>query len=100
MKLKQETLAKLRRADEHFDAQYGKPGTPSRLEFDSKALAWYYCEILRDKRKELKLTQKQLAEQVGKKREYISQIERGELDMQLSVFINLSQALGLNLSVA
>jgi len=93
-------LKKLHSYDDILDIRHGKYGSRSRMEFESKALAWYYGEILRDKRKELKLTQKQLAEQVGQKREYISQIERGERDMQLSTFLNLSHALGLRLSVA
>jgi len=99
MKFNEEKLAKLRRADEHFDEQYGKPGTQSRLDFENKALAWYYSEILRDKRKELKITQKQLAEKIGRKREYIALLEKGETDMQLSTFFNISQALGLRLAL-
>ena len=95
MKFNEETLAKLRRADEHFDERYGKQGTSTRKEFENKALAWYYGEILKDKRKELKITQKQLAEKIGKKREYVSLLEKGETDMQLSTFFNISQALGL-----
>ncbi len=95
----EEKLAKLRRADEHFDERYGKQGTQSRAEFENKALAWYYGEILRDKRKELKITQKQLAEKIGKKREYVALLEKGETDMQLSTFFNISQALGLRFSL-
>jgi len=99
MKFNEEKLTKLRRADEHFDERYGKQGTQSRMDFENKALAWYYGEILRDKRKELKITQEQLAEKVGKKREYISLLEKGETDMQLSTFFNISQALGLRLTL-
>lgn len=56
-----------------------------------------FAEILRSRRKELNLTQEQLAEKVGKKRTYIARIEKGETDMQLSSFINISQALGIKL---
>ena len=99
MTFNEEKLAKLRRADEHFDVRYGKPGTQSRMDFENKALAWYYGEILRDKRKELKITQKQLAEQIGKKREYVALLEKGETDMQLSTFFSISQALGLRFTL-
>jgi ribosome-binding protein aMBF1 (putative translation factor) len=99
MKFNEEKLAKLKRADELFDERYGKSGTPSRIEFENKALAWYYGEILRDKRKELKLTQKQVAEKVGKKREYIAALERGETDMQLSTFFGLTNALGMKFAL-
>ena len=100
MKFNEEKLAKLRRADEHFDEFYGKSGTQSRTDFENKALSWYYGEVLREKRKELKITQQQLAEKIGRKREYIALLEKGETDMQLSTFINVSQALGLKFTLA
>lgn len=95
----EEKLSKLKTADELFDERYGKQGTPSRVAFEESALNWYYSEILKDRRKELKITQKQLAEKVGKKREYIALLEKGETDMQLSTFLNISQALGLKFAL-
>ena len=56
-----------------------------------------FAEIIRSRRKALYLTQKELAEKVGKKRTYIARIEKGETDMQLSSFISISQALGIKL---
>lgn len=56
-----------------------------------------FAEILRNRRKELNLTQEELAEKVGKKRAYIARIEKGETDIQLSSFISISQALGIKL---
>ena len=55
------------------------------------------AEILRCRRKELNLTQEELALKVGKKRTYIARIEKGETDMQLSSFISISHALGIKL---
>jgi ribosome-binding protein aMBF1 (putative translation factor) len=95
MSFNEEKLAKLHTADEMFDKYYGKPGTESRKEFESKAEAWYYAELLKDARKKSGITQKQLAEMIGKKREYIAVLERGETDMQLSTFLAISNALGL-----
>ena len=92
-------IAKLRNADDWLDERYGKEGTASRKEFHDKALAWYYGEVLREKRKELKITQQQLAEKIGKKREYVALLEKGETDMQLSTFFNISQALGLRFAL-
>lgn len=94
-----EKLARLRKVDDLLDSRYGKEGTQSRKDFESKALVWYYGEILRDKRKELKITQKQLAENIGKKREYIALLEKGKTDMQLSTFLYISRALGLRFSL-
>ena len=98
MTFNEEKLSKLKTADELFDERYGKPGVPSRIAFEERALNWYYSEILKDRRKKLKMTQKQLADKVGKKREYIALLEKGETDMQLSTFLNISQALGLRLA--
>jgi len=95
----EEKLSKLKTANELFDERYGKQGTFSRMAFEESALNWYYSEILKDRRKELKITQKQLAEKVGKKREYIALLEKGETDMQLSTFLNISQALGLKFAL-
>ena len=61
--------------------------------------AWYYAEILRDARKKEKVTQQQLAERIGKKREYIALLEQGKTDMQLSTFLRISEALGLNFAL-
>ena len=49
--------------------EVGKAGSPERDEFNAKALAWYYGEVLRDRRKALGITQKELAERVGRDRE-------------------------------
>ena len=46
-----------------------------------------------------KMTQQQLADKIGKKREYISNIERGNSDMQLSTFMQIANALGLRFAL-
>ena len=42
MKFNEEKLTKLRRADEHFNEKYGESGSPTRIDFENKAFAWYY----------------------------------------------------------
>ncbi len=37
----------------HLDMRYGKPGTPEREKFDEESLAWFYGNMLRERRKEL-----------------------------------------------
>lgn len=76
--------------------KYGALGTESRRAFDEKARAYYYGVILRDRRKELKMTQKELAEKVGTARSYIARVERGETDMQLSSFLRIADALRIS----
>lgn len=56
-----------------------------------------FVDILRNRRKELNLTQEELTQEVGKKRTYIARIEKGQTDMQLSSFISISHALGIRL---
>lgn len=85
------------KATEVLEKESGKIGSPERNEFDAKARAWYYGEILRDRRKALGMTQKELAEKVGRERTYINRIEKGETDLQLSSFIRIADALGITL---
>lgn len=63
-------LKKLHTAGELLNGKYGKEGTSTRTNFHEKAIAWYYGDILRDRRKELKLTQKELAQKIGKEQSY------------------------------
>lgn len=77
--------------------EVGEVGSPRREEFDAKARAWYYGELLRERRKELGITQKELAERVNRERTYINRVEKGETDLQLSSFIRIASALGVML---
>ena len=92
-------LKHLPTAEDMFVEEYGAKGTASREEFDAKARAWYYAEVLKNARKSAGITQQQLAEKIGKKREYIAMLERGEIDMQLSTFIMMSEAVGLKFAL-
>ena len=56
-------------------------------------------ELLKDERKRQNITQKVLAEKIGKKREYISALEKGQTDMQLSTFLKIADAQGLRFSL-
>ncbi|WP_455592265.1 helix-turn-helix domain-containing protein [Bacteroides sp.] len=94
-KFDEKKLATLSTAGELLDAKYGKAGTESRDAFHEKSIVWYYGEILRDRRKALKLTQQQVAEKVGTARSYIARIERGETDIQMSSFFRIARALGI-----
>lgn len=99
IRLNEEKLARLHTADEILEKEYGASGTPSRDAFEARAKAWYYAELLKEERKRQKLTQQQLADKIGKKREYISTIERGNSDMQMSTFLQIASALGLRFSL-
>ena len=95
MKIDENKLASLHTATELLNAKYGKPGTRTRKDFDEKARAWYYGEILRDRRKQLKMTQQELANKAGTARSYIARVEKGETDIQLSSLFRIASAMDL-----
>ena len=99
IKLDAKKLSKLPSFNEKLDREYGPKGTMQQETFDAKARAWYYAEVLKDARKAAGITQKQLAERIGKERSYIALLEKGETDMQLSTFWMISEAVGLKVAL-
>ena len=85
-------------AKELIAERYGKEGTEEREKFREDAFSYYFGEILKNRRKELHLSQEDLAEKIGKKRPYISRIENGE-DIRLSNFALVANALGLSIEL-
>lgn len=75
--------------DELLDIKYGKIGTEKRDEFEAKAQYFVISEMLKEARKEAKMTQEQLAEKVGTKKSYISRLENGKCDIQLSTLYRI-----------
>ena len=75
--------------DEHLDKRYGKIGTQKRTEFEIKAKAFAIGEILREARKEAHMTQEDLARKTGTRKSFISRIENGHSDIQLSTLYRL-----------
>lgn len=98
-KIDMNKLKNLPTLEDILEKEYGVKGTAAREEFDAKARVWYYAEVLKNARKEAGITQRQLAERIGKKREYIAMLEKGETDMQLSTFIMISEAVGLKFAL-
>lgn len=92
-----EKLTKLSTFNQQLDEEYGKPGTPEREEFHEEALSWYYGQLLRDRRRELKMTQKEVADKLGREQSYIARVERGKADIQLSSFFRIASVLGIQL---
>jgi ribosome-binding protein aMBF1 (putative translation factor) len=88
-------LAKLPTYNQQLDEKYGKLGSDERNQFDEESLAWFYGNMLRERRRELKLTQKQVAEKLGKEQSYIARVESGKADIQLSSFFRIAAILGI-----
>ncbi len=95
IQLNPEKLTGLATANEMLDEKYGKPGSSSRQKFDEESIAWFYGNMLRERRKERKLTQKQLAEKLGREQSYIARVENGKADIQLTSFFRIAAVLGI-----
>lgn len=88
-------LAKLPTFNQQLDDEYGQIGTAGRETFHEEALSWYYGQMLRERRRELRMTQKEVADKLGREQSYIARVERGKADIQLSSFIRIAAVLGI-----
>jgi DNA-binding XRE family transcriptional regulator len=88
-KTKKQKLSETQNFDELLDVQYGKVGTKNRDAFEERAQYFVISEMLKEARKEANLTQEQLAEKVGTKKSYISRLENGKCDIQLSTLYRI-----------
>lgn len=81
--------------------KYGEKGTPGRDKYDSDSLAFRIGIMLREARKEAMISQDELAKRTGTKKSYISRIERGQSDIQISTFHKLIETgLGRRLEIS
>ena len=85
-------------AQELIEKRFGKKGSETRENFRKEAFSYYFGEIIKTRRKKLNLSQEDLANMVGKKRPYISRVEKGE-DIQLSNFALIANALNLSIQL-
>jgi DNA-binding XRE family transcriptional regulator len=81
--------------DQLVEVEYGKIGTESRNTYEEKTQMFIISEMLKEARKEAQITQEQLAEKTGTKKSYISRIENGKGNIQLSTLIRIFE-IGLN----
>jgi transcriptional regulator with XRE-family HTH domain len=85
--------------DEVLDARYGKEGTPERIKFEEEAYAYYTGLILRDARKDAKVSQAELARRTQTTKSYISRIENGVIIPSVAVFYRMVAALGMAVEI-
>jgi len=86
--------------EEHLTKNYGKIGTKKRDNFEVKAKAFVIGEILKEERLQAKMTQEELASKIGAKKSYISRVENGKTDIQLSTLYRLFEVgLGKSISI-
>ncbi len=81
--------------DELIEAEHGKIGTETRNHYEENSQMFIISEMLKEARKDANLTQEQLAEKTGTKKSYISRLENGRGNIQLSTLIRIFEV-GLN----
>lgn len=86
--------------DELLDIKYGKLGIKKRDEFEVKAKSFVVGEMIKEARKEAHLTQEELAAKTGTKKSYISRLENGKIDIQISTLFKIfEEGLGKKLGL-
>ena len=83
------TIREAKTFDELLDIKYGRTGTPERDAFETSAKAFVVGEMIKDARKEANLTQEELARKTGTKKSYISRLENGKIDIQISTLFRI-----------
>ena len=73
----------------HLDEEYGKIGTETRDKYEQEYEAFKLGVMLQELRKELGLTQEQLAVKCGTTKTYISRIENDASDIRLSTLMRI-----------
>jgi HTH-type transcriptional regulator / antitoxin HipB len=81
--------------EDHLANKYGAKGSQARQEFETRAISYYFGELLKAQREKSNLTQAELAERTGTKKSYISRVENGHTDIQISTLYKLIEV-GLN----
>lgn len=87
--MKNKKVKNITNFDELLESKYGKIGAPRRDEFEEKAQYFVISSLLKEARKEANMTQEELATKLGTKKSYISRLENGNCDIQLSTLYRI-----------
>lgn len=90
---------KIRNYSAVLEKKYGISGSPERVQFDEEAYSFYTSQILREARREAKLTQSELASRIGATKSYISKLENGYITPSVGTFYRLINALGMRIEI-
>ncbi|HIT46553.1 MAG TPA: helix-turn-helix transcriptional regulator [Candidatus Cryptobacteroides merdipullorum] len=80
--------------EEMIAEDFGPQGSVEREAFDRDTETFILAERLKEERLKAGLTQEQLAEKIGTKKSYISRLENGKADVQLSTLFRIFEGLG------
>ncbi len=70
--------------DELIDERYGKPGTPTRDEYERGFQEFKMGVLIQEARKKKGMTQQELADKVGTNKAAISRVENDVKDVRIS----------------
>ena len=98
-KTKENALMNCSTLDELLNVEFGPVSTPVRDEFDIETEVFCLAQTLREERIRAGLTQEQLAEKIGTKKTYISRLENGKADVQLTTLFRIFEGLGRRVSL-
>jgi len=87
--MKKKNLKDARSFDELLNIKYGNVGEAKRDKFEEKAQYFVISTMLKEARLEAHMTQEDLAEKLGTKKSYISRLENGKCDIQLSTLYRI-----------
>ncbi len=82
-----------------LEQNFGKVGSPEWEESVEDAEAFYAGQILRETRKEARMTQSELAAKLNVTKSYISRIENGFINPSVTVFYRIIAALGMRVEI-
>ena len=83
----------------HLVQRFGPVGSESWKAEENRAWEEYNAQILKDARREMGVTQAQLAERIGADKSYISRIEHGKTVPTVSSFYRIVSALGMQVQL-
>lgn len=90
-------IKELRNVNELINPICGEIGTAQRQKFTDDAISLYYGELIKEQRIAKHMTQVELADLAGTKRNHISRIENGKTDLRVSTMYRIAKVLNLEL---
>ena len=97
--VKDNAIMQCNNLEELLNIEFGEAGSKSREEFEKETEAFCLAQTLKEERLRAGLTQEQLAEKIGTKKTYISRLENGKADVQLTTLFRIFEGLGRRVSL-